>query len=261
MKTSILRLLATTALVAASSAYAGPIYFSDNFDGSPYTDNAALVTGTGQLAHGYWGKNNTGTGQLITSTSASLSSPRSLSLDPGVSGYSQATGIFSTDGTNVTTVTSAYTLEFSFMKTATNVNTHLYIGGSGANQPVSLYAENGNFYCYFNNVPVNLYSGVAANTWYNVKLDVGASTGGSDYYTAKIYNTSNTLLGTQTGLFNKVSTNSQYFVAYLSTADAHGGTFYLDNISAVPEPGTSALLLLGVAATGLGAMRRKSSRR
>lgn len=262
MKTTILRLLTLVALGAATSAYAQTNIFSDNFDGSPYTDNAPLVIGTGQLAHGYWGVNNAGTGATIVSTNKFLSSPRSLLLDAGTNGQAQVIGTFSANGTAATNVTDPYSLRFSFLRTTANLNATFYIWGQ-ENQPV-LLTLGSDFRASFNGYSTVLSSGLSINSWYTVELNLDASTGtnGTNFYSVSLFDSTNSLLGTTNGTFYRAVTNSQFFTAYVSTADADGGLFYLDNIhaEAIPEPGTSALLLLGAAAVVLGFMRRKTCR-
>lgn len=262
MKTSILRLLTVTALCAASSVHAQTNVFLDNFDGSPYTDNAPLVTGTGNLDHGYWAVNSSGTGATIVSTSEFLSSPRSLQLDAGASGQAQPVGTFSTDGINPTYITDAYSLRFSFLRTAANLSAEFYIYGSDG-LPVLLVIGDG-FRAYFNDYSRLLYSGLSVDTWYTVELNLDASTGtnGTNFYSVSLFDSADILLATTNAAFYQPVDDSRWFTAYVNTASADGGLFYIDNVQAmiVPEPGTSVLLLLGGATAVLDLMRRKTRR-
>ena len=250
MKKSHILFLTAVTLGFAPGLRAATI-FSDNFDGSPYTTGAALVTGTGNLAHGYWGTNNSFGGTTITSGTTYVSSPRSLELNVSGSGQAQVIGTFSEDGTTATNVIDPYSLEFSFMMKTSTLWATFYIYGNDA-QPVLIAFQGSDVRAYHSSSSL-IYSSIAIDTWYTMKINVAAP--GTGTYSVGIYDTGNTLLGSSSGAYYGSVTNSQFFTLYTSDTN---GQFYIDNVSAisVPEPGTFTLLLLTAAGFGLKRRRR-----
>ncbi len=252
MRISFLRFLAAATLCAASIAHS-QVLFSDNFDGSPYSDDATLVLGPNNLAHGVWNNfNNAGDGTVITSTDAYVSPNRALALIvPNEEGAqrAQVIGKFSEDGSTVQTITDGLKLRFDFMMADAAFTTQIYIWGTGGY--AGWLVLNSNATAYHSGGNDLFYSGLTADTWYTVEFDMPKIVSASDVYTVNLYDSGNTLLGSSTGLFNTTGvTDYQFFTFY---NDIKGRTSYIDNVSVIPEAGTTALLFLGL---GLGLARR-----
>lgn len=233
------RLLAIATLCSISIAHSQTILFSDNFDGSPYTDDVNLVAGPGQIEHGIWGRNNTGGGKTITSTAASLSAPRALALQVGTeSGKAGIVGNFSENGGDNQTVTNGFTLRFSFMmKDTVFGNSQFYIYGDGERAAqVNIGDEVKAFHHGKSSV---VSSGLLADTWYTVEINMPTISSSSDTYTVSLYDNDGTLMGTSTGTFYSTTgiAGYQYFAIHNTTEDT---TLFIDNVSAVvSEPKTS----------------------
>ncbi len=246
---------------------AGTILFQDNFDGAPYSDNAALVTGVGQLPHGYWARNNRGANSTtVTTTASSLSPNRALALSftsASLAGdWAQALALLSENGTVASRSSSATQIRLAFQRADLNAAyTNFAIRNSGeANVAVITLAGNG---ISLQGRPSS-FATITAGTWYYLDITLPEyETSGTLQYSVSLFaSDGTTLLGSDTSTFAGVATNNNYF--YLSLYNAVysagiGSTLYVDDLSVaiVPEPSSAAFLLLIGGAGFYGVARRR----
>lgn len=254
MKT-IHTLLALILVTSASSGKAA-IYMEDNFDGSPYTDNATFVTGTGKLAHGYWGMNNGGNYSVTTSTAESFSANRSLLLQTGSgsSNYAGVAGSYSLDGsTNSAPLTLAHEVRFSFLVDNTTINgiTWALVRGNDSNGGTD--KNFANVVIYGNQFGINLRAGnnayvtgnLSVDTWYHVKIAMPKLGVGDPTYTVTLYNADYTEIGNVSGVSKNENMVDYRYITFINNGSTDKAV-YLDNVSIIPEPSTFVLFGLGL---------------
>jgi hypothetical protein len=125
-------------------------------------------------------------------------------------------------------------------------------GGGTSGQSLELLANN-------SSVDVLGTTDLWYDTWYTITLDIDVLGGTYDVTVDDKYDLHTTDVLTATGIAQYRDLDSLAALSFMvgGTTDTFGnGTYYVDNVSAVPEPGT--LLLLGSGLTWLVAMRRRS---
>lgn len=240
-------------------ASAATLLFDDHFDGSPYSDNAPFITGSGQITHGIWGSNHSGTGTAVTSTAQAFSGTRSLALlvgadTPDVIDRAQANARFSSNGINTETVTEGFTLRFAFLRTSADFTSTFYLSGNGG-QSVLINIGNNLDIFHHNYHPEGTSNrdrhrvslSLQANTWYQFEITMPTLTNNPNpEYTVTLYDAAGQWLADSTGALANPATAYNLFTFYHQSANK---TFHIDNITVtlIPEPATTAML-----ATALG---------
>lgn len=256
-----LYLILCAALLCGTTARAA-VLFDENFDGSPYSNNTAFndptnpVTGLNKLAHGSWSLNNAGSGVVSASTSASLSSNRSMALTVSANGdRAQAVGSLGATGAAATPTNQALTVKFSFnLQDVSQISYFLLRDTNDIN--LGYISLGGNAVRVSFGGVLSSISTISSNTWYNIEMTMSANpgTGGSNTYSVSLFNAdfSSQLGSTLTGAFAQASTGGsyRYFTVYDQGYSGQTAPFttYFDNISivTVPEPSAMASLALGL---------------
>ncbi|HWL53155.1 MAG TPA: PEP-CTERM sorting domain-containing protein, partial [Chthoniobacteraceae bacterium] len=229
-----------------------------------------FITGPGQLAHGVWATNHSGTGTAITSTAKAFSGTRSLALSvgadtPEVTDRAQANAKFSENGSDTEPLTEGFTLRFAFLRTSADFTSTFYLTGGGG-QSVLIYISN-NLDVYHHDYHPEGTSNrdrhriaitLQANTWYQFEITMPTLTNNPNpEYTVTLYDAAGQWLADSTGaLYNTGITNYNLFTFYHVTPNK---TFYIDNVTVtpIPEPATTALLVAGL---GIGLLWQRSRR-
>jgi hypothetical protein len=234
-------LLALLAMITGAKAQT---FFNENFDGSDYSNGAALPGGYGQINYGGWvGPNNS-----TVTNSNSLSSPNSLLIADTI-----AQGMLGTTNAGPTPATGAVDFHFALDATSTAPLGVVRLFDSANNQLTELsvgYQQGGELSLDTDTGFINITT-LTANTWYNVDMLAPANPGASQY-TINVYDsTDTTLLGTATGNFYSPSTAGNYSFFQLQNISGSQSIDF-DNVSvtevSVPEPAPIAGISLLAAA-------------
>lgn len=247
--------IAGTLLISLQNNRAA-IYMEDSFDGSPYTDNATFVTGTGKLAHGYWWMNNGGNYSVTTSTAESFSANRSLLLKTGSgsSNYAGVAGAYSLNGTTDSApLTIAHEVRFSFLVDDTTINGITWALVRGNDSGGGTDKNFGNVVIYGNQFGINLRAGnnayvtgnLSVDTWYHVKMAMPELGSGDPTYTVTLYNADYTEIGSVSGVSKNANMVDYRYFTFINNGSTDKA-IYFDNVSVVPEPSSLALLSLGL---------------
>ncbi len=240
------------------------VVFSDNFDGPQYSDDATLVLGTGQLAHGYWSGFNNNEGTVTTSTTAFLSATRSLALTtPGSGQRAQVSGYFSEDGLTPTAVTDQLTFRFAIRRSLEpdDTWTETFIYGSEGIAGLVYFGNGGMVRMYNSAGSVIVASGLLSDTWYHIEITLPAQPGPMSTYSTSVYAADGTtLLGSEsTGFFQPTTDYTWFSFSHSNPAS----TSYIDNFTAtttIPEGSPIAYGLVGLTLLGVGVRWQRRNR-
>ncbi|MES2309761.1 MAG: hypothetical protein V4507_12970 [Verrucomicrobiota bacterium] len=258
MKKNILIIVALSTFEITSIF--GTVIFSENFDGSSYSDNQTISNGTSvNSAYGKTVYASGGSGSTVISTANELSGTRSLQESSDVSGSNtaQTSFDFGTGPGVLANTTSAIDVNFAFNLTSLSNGVGVLVRDSSGNNAgyVTLGGSTGNVRVVNNGSFSNLYT-LSATTWYYLDLQLSSAASGGTTYTVSILDSTNsTILATTTGVFGNTATTGIY--QYLTIYDMNSGGSsnvynYFDNITVqtIPEPAVFACLILGICFVG-----------
>lgn len=266
MRFSLFLLAGIFALLPISTHAAVTTLAADHFDGAPYSDNAALVIGWGQLPHGRWALQMKGVSSAITSTTKARSGTRSLQLSTGTKAEgqtdnNQAQVIFSLtpdgqDHSPTFTTTEALQIRFSIYFEDQPFTTHAYVQGD---KQAALITLGNNINVFFEGgSSTRLHTGLQANTWYTLQIDLPNLSNGSNQYTVSLFDADNSLLNSSSGTLVNPVAYYRFFTLFHSNTE--NKTLYIDDVlavTAVPEGSSLAYIAVIV---GMGLLRRFSLR-
>jgi len=248
------------------------VFFDQNFDGAPYTDNLQFTNdpenpavGIGKLDQGAWYVIN---GDIRASTTQALSPTRSMGIHfNDLQSSGQIVGIF-TNSTNTayeaTTQGLVARTAFFLDNSSQQINFIIRSQSEVTAAYLALGGGSGLAGAYFDNTYTSFEYQLTENTWYNVEVILPADPSLlTNSYTVRLYNASGQIqLGnTLSGEFASGAAVDNYYYFSLSGGAYAGGenTAYFDDISVVtiPEPASVSLMALGTIGLYVLARRKK----